>query len=126
MIAQYYCCLQSPAYPTIIQRARYLFRLRTSFSWLFQRRSSLTPQQTRDSECHCCLTVKHNYTSNLYLLFHWYCERGGDNDESLTWRRDLINLFSPKDVYRRALFFFLARWLPSRARRCFRKERKEK
>ena len=84
------------------------------------------PQQTRDSECHCCLTVKYNYTSNLYLLFHWYCERGGDNDESLTWRRDLINLFSPKDVYSRALFFFLARSLRSRAHRCFRKERKEK
>ena len=73
------------------------------------------PQQTRDSECHWCLTVKYNYTSNLYLLFHWYCERGGDNDESLTWRRDLINLFSPKDVYRRALFFFLALRARSRA-----------
>ena len=73
------------------------------------------PQQTRDSECHCCLTVKHNYTSNLYLLFHWYCERGGDSDESLTWRRDLINLFSPKDVYRRALFFVLALCARSRA-----------
>ena len=77
-------------------------------------------QQTRDSACHCCLIVK--YLSQLHkqfispiplVQFNWYCERGGDNDEALTWTKDLINLFFPKDVYRRSLFFFLA--LPARS-----------
>ena len=59
------------------------------------------------------------------------CEREGDNDKALTWGRDLINLFFPKDVYRRSLFFFLT--LRARSRSCslatlarlqfFRKER---
>ena len=79
-------------------------------------------QQTRDSACHCCLIVK--YLSQLHrqfispiplVQFNWYCERGGDNDEALTWTRDLINLFFPKDVYRRSLFFFLALRARSRA-----------
>ena len=72
-------------------------------------------QQTRDSKCHCCLIVKYSsqlhkqFTSPIPLVqFNWYCERGGDNDKVLTWGRDLINLFFPKDVYRRSLFFFLA------------------
>ena len=72
-------------------------------------------QQTHDSESQCCLIVK--YLSQLHkqfispiplVKFNWYCKCGGDNDEALTWGRDLINLFSPKDVYRRSLFFFLA------------------
>ena len=57
-----------------------------------------------------------SYTTPL-LQFNWYCEREGDNDEALTWGRDLINLFFPKDFYRRSLFFFLtyrARWRDSR------------
>ena len=75
-------------------------------------------QETHDSKYHCCLIVK--YLSQLHkqfippiplVQFNWYCERGGDNDEALTWGRgggDLIKLFSPKDVYRCSLFFFLA------------------
>ena len=35
--------------------------------------------------------------------------------EALTWGRDLIHLFFPKDVYRRSLFFFLALRARSRA-----------
>ena len=72
-------------------------------------------QQTLDSECHCYLIAK--YLSQLhkqlispisFVQFYGYCEYGGDNDE-VTRRRDLIrNLFLPKDVYRRSLFFFLA------------------
>ena len=69
-------------------------------------------QQTRDFECHCCLIVKYlrqlhkQFISSIPMVqFNWYCEREGDNDEALTWGRDLINLFSPKD--RRSLFFFL-------------------
>ena len=98
-------------------------------------------QQTRDSECHCCLIVK--YLSQLHVKqfispiplvqFNWYCERGGDNDEALTWGRDLINLLFPKDVYRHSLFFFLALRARSRVLASFasspmvlRKERKEK
>ena len=62
-------------------------------------------QQTRNSKCHRCLIVK--YLSQLYkqfilsiplVQFNWYCECGGDNNEALTWKRDLINLFFPKDV----------------------------
>ena len=77
-------------------------------------------QQTRDSACYCSLIVK--YLSQLHkqfispiplVQFNWYREHGGDNDEALTWKRDLINLFFPKDVYRRSLFFFLA--LPARS-----------
>ena len=30
------------------------------------------------------------------VQFNWNCERGGDNDEALTWGRGLINLFFPK------------------------------
>ena len=77
-------------------------------------------QQTSDSACHCCLIVKYfsqlhkQFISSIPLVqFNWYCEHGGDNDEALTWTRDLINLFFPKDVYRRSLFFFLA--LPARS-----------
>ena len=49
-------------------------------------------QQTRDSECHCCLIAK--YLNQLHKQFifpiplvqflNWYCERGGDNKEALT------------------------------------------
>ena len=72
-------------------------------------------QQTRDSECHCCLIVK--YLSQLHkqvispvplVPFNWYYERGEENDEALSWERDFINLVCPKNVYRRYLFFFLA------------------
>ena len=60
-------------------------------------------QQTRDSQLH------KQFISPVPLVqFNWYCERGVENDEALTWGRDLINLFFPKDVYRRSLFFFLA------------------
>ena len=52
------------------------------------------------------------------VQLNWYCESGGDNDKTLTWGRDLINLFFHKDVYRRSIFFFLAR------SPIFRKERK--
>ena len=79
-------------------------------------------QQTRDSECHCCLIVKYlsqlhkQFTSSIPLVqFNWYCEHGGDNDEAFTWGRDLINLFFPKDVYRRSLFFVLTLRARSRA-----------
>ena len=80
-------------------------------------------QQTQDSKCHCCLIVKYiisqlhkQFISPIPLVhFNWYCKHGGDNDEALTWGRDLINLFSPKDVYRRSLFFFLAVCAHSRA-----------
>ena len=72
-------------------------------------------QQIRDTESHCCLIVKYlsqlqkQFISPVPLVqFNWYCEQGGDKDEALTWGRDLINLFFPKDVYRRSLFFFLA------------------
>ena len=83
-------------------------------------------QQTHDSECHCCLIVK--YLSQLHkqfispiplVKFNWYCKCGGDNDETLTCERDLINLFSPKDVYRCSLFFFLTHRTHSRALNCF-------
>ena len=47
------------------------------------------------------------------VQFNWYCKRGGDNDDALTLGRDLMNLFFPKDVYRRSLLFFLARSLRS-------------
>ena len=51
-------------------------------------------QETHDSKYHCCLIVK--YLSQLHkqfippiplVQFNWYCERGGDNDEALTWGR---------------------------------------
>ena len=71
-------------------------------------------QQTRDSECRCCLIVKYLSQLNKQFIspnplvqFNWYREREGDNDEVLTWEKAFINLFSPKDVYRRSLFFFL-------------------
>ena len=79
-------------------------------------------QQTRDSKSHCCLIVK--YLSQLHkqfisliplVQFNWYCERGDDNDEALTWGRDLIKLVFPKDVYRRSLCFFLTPHARSRA-----------
>ena len=72
-------------------------------------------QQTRDLECHCCLSVKyfsqlHKQFMSPFLLvqFNWYRERGGDNDKALTCGRDLVNLFFPKDVYRHSFFFFLS------------------
>ena len=40
------------------------------------------------------------------VQFDWFCEGGGDIDEALTWRIDLLNLFLPKDVY---VFIFLSR-----------------
>ena len=83
------------------------------------------PQQTRDSECHCCLTVKYNYTSNLYLLFHWYCERGGDNEDALTLGRDLINLlFSQRCL--QTFFIFLSRAVASLADVFEKNEKKNK
>ena len=79
-------------------------------------------QQILNSKCQCCLIVK--YLSQIHKQFisadplvqliNWYGEHGGDNDEALKWGRDLINLFSPKDVYKRSLFFFLARRARSR------------
>ena len=78
-------------------------------------------QQILNSKCQCCLIVK--YLSQIHKQFisavplvqlNWYGECGGDNDEALKWGRDLINLFSPKDVYKRSLFFFLARRACSR------------
>ena len=72
-------------------------------------------QQILNSKCQCCLIVK--YLSQIHKQFisavplvqlNWYGECGGDNDEALKWGRDLINLFSPKDVYKRSLFFLLA------------------
>ena len=70
----------------------------------------------RESECYCCFIIKYlsqlhkQFISRIPLVqFNWYCERRGDNDdEALTWGRDLIDLFFPKDVYRRS-FFFLSR-----------------
>ena len=78
----------------------------------------------------CCKILKPitqaiSFISPIPLVqFNWYLECGGDNDEALTWGRDLINLFFPKDVYKHSLFFFLT--LPSWARQCFWKEQKEK
>ena len=43
----------------------------------------------------------------LGARFNWYGERGGDNDEALTWGKNFINLLFLKNVYRRSLFFFL-------------------
>ena len=54
------------------------------------------------------ITLKQFISPIPLVQFNWYCERGGDDDESLTCGRDLIiNLFFPKDVYRRSLFFLL-------------------
>ena len=118
---------KAPTCPALIRCAD-LFWLQTSFSWLFWRRAGKQLrrvwedmlQQTSDSACHCCLIVKYlsqlhkQFISSIPLVqFNRYCEHGGDNDEALTWTRDLINLFFPKDVYRRSLFFFLA--LPARS-----------
>ena len=79
-------------------------------------------QQTHDSECHCSFDCKilkplhMQFISPILLVqFNWYCELGGDNNEALIWGRDLINLFLPKDVYRRSLFLFLASSPRSRA-----------
>ena len=87
-------------------------------------------QETHDSECHCCLIVKYliqlrkQFTFLIRLVqFNWYGKQVRGNDEALTWGGNLINLFSPKDVYKRSLFFFL---VCSRAHQCFRKEQKEK
>ena len=63
-----------------------------------------------------------SYTTPL-LQFNWYCEREGDNDEALTWGRDLINLLFPKVVYRRSFFFFHAHSTRSRALADQRKEK---
>ena len=43
----------------------------------------------------------------LGARFNWYGERGGDNDEALTWGKNFINLLFLKNVYRRSLFSFL-------------------
>ena len=63
------------------------------------------------------------FVSSISLVqFNWYCKHRGDNDEELTWGRNLLNIY----------FFFLALSTCSRAsrslsrtRRCFRKEREE-
>ena len=122
-----------PYYPTTGR-----LRLRTSCRRLFKRWSNLrrhaSTNAPRDFECHFSTTAKYlsqlhkQFISPLSLVqFNWYCEHGGDNDEVLRWRRNLINLFFPKDVYRRSDFIFPSRSRsPSHARRCFRKERKEK
>ena len=70
-------------------------------------------QQTRASECHCCLMVKYlsqlheQFISSVPLVqFNWYCERGGDNEDALTLGRDLINLlFSQRCL--QTFFIFL-------------------
>ena len=70
-------------------------------------------QQTRASECHCCLMVKYlrqlheQFISPVPLVqFNWYCERGGDNEDALTLGRDLINLlFSQRCL--QTFFIFL-------------------
>ena len=90
-------------------------------------------QQTRPSKCRCCLIFlkKLSYFHKEFLSpiplvqFNWYCERGGDNDEVLTWGRDLVDLFFPKDVYRRSLFFFIGLRARSRALADVFKKRKE-
>ena len=72
-------------------------------------------QQTRNSECHFCLILSlsqlhKQFMSPISLVqLNWYCESGGDNVKTLTWGRDFINLFFHKDVYRRSIFFVLAR-----------------
>ena len=87
-------------------------------------------QQTRASECHCCLMVK--YLSQLHeqfispvplVQFNWYCERGGDNEDALTLGRENKPPFFPK-MFTDVLYFSFSRG--RFARRCFRKERKEK
>ena len=52
-------------------------------------------QQTRASQCHCCLMVKYlsqlheQFISSVPLVqFNWYCERGGDNEDAVTLGRD--------------------------------------
>ena len=89
-------------------------------------------QQTRASECHCCLMVK--YLSQLHeqfispvplVQFNWYCERRGDNDEALTLGRDLINLlFSQRCL--QTFFIFLSRAVASLADVFEKNEKKNK
>ena len=68
-------------------------------------------QQTRASECHCCLMVK--YLSQLHeqfispvplVQFNWYCERGGDNEDALTLGRENKPPFFPK-MFTDVLYF---------------------
>ena len=77
------------------------------------------------------------FKSSMTLVkFTWYSESGGDNEKALTWGRDLINLFFSQRCLQKFFIFLsralrslspsLARSLRSRARRSFRKERKEK
>ena len=70
------------------------------------------------------LTQLHKqFVSPISLVqFNWYCKRRGDNDEELTWGRNLLNIY----------FFFLTLCTCSRAsrslshtRRCFQKEQEE-
>ena len=80
----------------------------------------------------CCLSLfvlkglsqlhKQFVSPKSLVQFNWYCKRRRDNDEELTWGRNLLNIY----------FFFLALCTCSRAspslsrtRRCFRKEREE-
>ena len=88
-------------------------------------------QETHDSKCHCCLIVK--YLSQLHkqfippiplVQFNWYCERGGDNDEALTWGRGGGGL-NKTLVSQRCLqmfFIFLSRALRSFSRASFARE----
>ena len=89
-------------------------------------------QETHDSKYHCCLIVK--YLSQLHkqfippiplVQFNWYCERGGDNDEALTWGRGggggVKKTFFPKSG-QQIFFFFFSRALRSFSRASFARE----
>ena len=43
------------------------------------------------------------------IQFNWYFESGGDNDEALTWGRDLINLFFFPKMSTDVLYFSFSR-----------------
>ena len=83
------------------------------------------PQKTRDSQCHRCLIFCVLKCCKIHeqslVQFNWCCEHEGDNDEALTWGRDLIILFSPK-MSADVLYFSFSR----SALADFGKERKEK
>ena len=76
-------------------------------------------QQTHDSEYHCCFDCKilkpitYAFISPILLVqFNWFCKLGGDNNEALTWGRDLINLFFAQRCLQ-TFFIFISRAPPS-------------
>jgi len=114
----------------ILQQAD-LFRLRTSCRRIFRRQSSLRRHASTNARLpvsflKCCKILRPiTHSSNLYLHYHW----SNANAEVIMMRcwhgGDLINLFSPKDVYRRSSFFFLGRARPRTLADVFEKDEKK-